>query len=379
MRYSPEDLLRARTLGFLIPRPGTRPSPRMEDEELVSSESVGRILRAVGHRVHEVISVTRCISRRRVVLVRLVDDSFVLLKWPDEDIDVENNYETTMLGLLDEVALPPEIRAAIPRILAVDPQTRVVVVDAIPPCPSLHDLLGNERPVPEPYLRALARILASLHGVEVRGIRDGHHDRTLGPPVPRDTLVSTREYANGCGLDFDDYLRSMQELEPRFRELHDRWTPNSLIHFDLGGDNVLFPVAPSAGALPVRLIDWELAGFGDPMYDVGFLVGQLFLGEMRRVRFDVGATDWVSRIQANAHDFMSAYSKARSVSEEDVRRLVQYAGIALLVHSTVRLQQIGALGRIGHLCLHFGKRFVQHPDIVSMLLSDGRRRKGWVG
>ncbi|MGV9775237.1 phosphotransferase family protein [Streptosporangium sp. NPDC003464] len=379
MRHSPEDLLRARTLGFLIPRPGARPSPRAEDEELVSSESVGRILRAVGHRVHEVISVTRCVSRRRVVLVRLVDGSFVLLKWPDEDIDVENNYETAMLGLLDGVALPPEIRAAVPRILAVDPETRVVVVDAIPPCLSLHDLLKNERLVPEPHLRALARILAALHGVPVEGIRDRHPDRMLGPPVPRDTLVSTREYANGCGLDFDDYLRSMQELEPRFRELHERWAPDSLIHFDLGGDNILFPVAPPAGALPVRLIDWELAGFGDPMYDVGFLVGQLFLGEMRRVRSAVGATDWMSQLQANAHNFMNAYSEARPVSEEDAKRLVQYAGIALLVHSTVRLQQIGALGRIGHLCLHFGKRFVQRPDIVSTLLLGGRRREGRAG
>ncbi|MCG5218423.1 aminoglycoside phosphotransferase family protein [Streptosporangium sp. KLBMP 9127] len=324
-------------------------------------------------------SVTRCISRRRVVLARLADDSFVLLKWPDEDIDVDNDYETTMLGLLDELGLPAEVRAAIPRILAVDRETRVVVVDAIPPCLSLHDLLTNERLVPESHLRALARILASLHSSPVEGIRERHGDRMLGPPVPRDTIVSTREYANGCGLDFDEYLRSMQGLEPRFRELHDRWAPTSLIHFDLGGDNILFPAEPQGDALPVRLIDWELAGFGDPVYDVGFLVGQLFLGEMRRVRFTVGSADWLAPVQTNSRNLLNAYSDARAVSDEDMERLVQYAGIALLVHCTVRLQQIGALGRIGHLCLHFGKRFVQHPDVVSALLLGGPRRERRVG
>jgi thiamine kinase-like enzyme len=376
MNSSPEDLLRARTLGFLIPRPGTRPSPRIGEEELFSVESLGRIIRAAGHPVHDVVSAVRCISRRRVALVGLADDSFVILKWPDEDIDVKNDYETTMLGLLDEVELPPKVRAAIPRILAVDAETRVLIIDAIPPCLSLHDFMAKEHLIPEPYLRALARILAALHSIPVESIRERYGDRMLGPPVPRNTVVSMNEYVHGCGLEFDDYLTSMQELEPRFRELQDRWRPDSLIHFDLGGDNVLFPAERQEGVLPVRLIDWELAGFGDPMYDIGFLIGQLFVGEMRQARFTAGAADWVPQLQANTRNFMRAYTSDVHVSAEDMERIMQYAGIALLVHSAVRLQQLGGLGRIGYLCLRFGKRFVQHPDIVStLLLGDNRRKK----
>ncbi|WP_345533288.1 phosphotransferase [Microbispora amethystogenes] len=304
-----------------------------------------------------------------MALARLADDSHVLLKWPDEDIDVQNDYEPTMLGLLDELRLPPEVRAAIPRILAVDARTRVVVVDAIAPCPSLHDLLKAGDRLPESCLPALARVLVALHGTPVGGIREGvYGDRTLGPPVPRDTVVSTWEYVHGCGLEFDDYLRAMQELEPSFRDLHDQWTPRSLIHFDLGGDNILFPAGRPEGALPVRLIDWELAGFGDPMYDVGFLVGQLFVGHMRRVRFSIGVSGWLPRVKTDARAFLRAYSAEAPVSAEQRDRAVQYAGIALLVHATVRLQQLGGLGRIGYLCLHFGKRFVRHPEVVSTLL-----------
>ncbi|MEV4457144.1 phosphotransferase [Microbispora sp. NPDC049633] len=368
MNPSPEDLLRARTLGFLIPRPGARPSPRADDDHLFTAESVGRILRSAGHPVHDVTSVVRCISRRRVALARLADDSHVLLKWPDEDIDVQNDYEPTMLGLLDELRLPPRVRASIPRILTVDPWARVVVVDAVAPCPSLHDMLKEENRLPEPCLTALARVLVALHGIPVEGIRDRYEDRRLGPPVPRDTVVSTWEYVHGCGLEFDDYLRAMQELEPSFRDLHDQWAPSSLIHFDLGGDNVLFPAERPEGALPVRLIDWELAGFGDPMYDVGFLVGQLFVGHMRRVRFSIGDSGWLPRLQADVRAFLRAYSAGAPMSAEQLNRAVQYAGIALLVHATVRLQQLGGLGRIGYLCLHFGKRFVQFPNVVSTLL-----------
>jgi hypothetical protein len=73
-------------------------------------------------------------------------------------------------------------------------------------------------------------------------------------------------------------LRVVQRSAPiisALDELSAEWSPDTLIHNDLKGDNVL---VTGEGSQPrVRLVDWEMLQFGDAAWDVGCLFRD-FLG-----------------------------------------------------------------------------------------------------
>ncbi len=58
------------------------------------------------------------------------------------------------------------------------------------------------------------------------------------------------------------------------RSVAAEWTPACLVHGDLKWDNCLLEGPPGAPH-GVRVIDWELAAFGDPAWDAGCAVGEL--------------------------------------------------------------------------------------------------------
>ncbi|MBI4306509.1 MAG: phosphotransferase [Chloroflexi bacterium] len=69
-----------------------------------------------------------------------------------------------------------------------------------------------------------------------------------------------------------EMIRRMQDAGavPVLEELRGLWTASTLIHGDIKWDNVLIPpTSKSADIRALRLVDWELAGYGDPAWDVG--------------------------------------------------------------------------------------------------------------
>jgi aminoglycoside phosphotransferase (APT) family kinase protein len=54
-------------------------------------------------------------------------------------------------------------------------------------------------------------------------------------------------------------------------ELRHQWRAEALIHFDIKWDNCLVSAAQSTPdrTRPLTIVDWELAGIGDPAWDVG--------------------------------------------------------------------------------------------------------------
>ncbi|WP_217209176.1 phosphotransferase family protein [Streptomyces sp. AC550_RSS872] len=352
-----EELLRARTLGFYTPRPGRRPAPRQTQEITYDIGELATTLNGLGIDPDSVVRMTKCISRRLVLLVELADGSAQLLKWPDSDTELDNDYEYVMLSLFDRLDFPAQTRAALPRLLAGGPETRVIALDVVRDCDPLSDLIRGRQPVDTGHLVRLAAVFAGLHRTPIAEAYAEYPEWLLWPPVPKTTDLSPYEYAHGCGMEFDVYIRTMQDLAPDFRELHDDWRPDSLVHFDMRDDNILIARDPDS-PLPLRIIDWELAGFGDPRYDIGYLVGQFMMGALRR-HGDMNAS---TSAQRNIRTFLTAYRRLSTLERADEERIFQYAGITLLLQASMRLQQLGALNRVGHLCLLYGRRLIQNPS-----------------
>lgn len=354
------ELLRARALGFATPRPGRRTAPRevgTPGNDLHLDDLTLRSLALLGLTPDRVLTIDRCTSRRVVLMVRLDDGSARLVKFPDTDAELDNDYERIVLGMLEDLQLPPRARRAIPRIVASDSATRAIALDVVDDCDNMRELVQRDPVIDVRHLVELAAALADLHRTPVDEAYSAYPEWLLHPPVPTLTLLTPYEYAHGAGLDFDVYLRVMQELEPEFRELHAQWRPDTIVHYDLRDDNILFPRTPGGG-WSVRIIDWELAGFGDPCFDLGYLVGQFLVDAVRKH----GTTGMPAVARRNTRTFLNAYRALSHLSAEAELRVLRYAGVALLLQAAMRLQQLGMLTRTGHLCLLYGKRLVTDPN-----------------
>lgn len=174
-------------------------------------------------------------------------------------------------------------------------------------------------------------------------------------------------------MDFGSYVAAMQAIDGEVDRLRREWRHRSLVHADLREDNLLFG-EPGTAEPAVRIVDWELAGFGDPRYDVGVVVGQLLLAWLRAagdVRGVTGAADdaWpVAR--RNVGVFLAAYRQlaTTTVGADDDLPVLRYAGLFLVQQAVVRLERIGEIGRLGHLCLLVGGQLVRRPDAAAELL-----------
>jgi aminoglycoside phosphotransferase (APT) family kinase protein len=143
---------------------------------------------------------------------------------------------------------------------------------------------------PESHGRALEELvdaLVAIHAVDWRGCGLGdltHHDDYLARQLTR-WLTQLASYG---GRDLPAAHRVAEWLGTR----RPADQPSALCHGDYKLDNVLF--APSAPPTLLAVVDWEMAGIGDPVVDLAWALifhpgpeGTLRLGMAKEPRFDV--------------------------------------------------------------------------------------------
>ncbi|MGW4561436.1 phosphotransferase [Streptomyces sp. NPDC004561] len=139
----------------------------------------------------------------------------------------------------------------------------------------LADVCGPGKPVDGPLLKDLADLLAAV--VQVRGGAlpplpahwpRNHTDsqgflRTLAHladhQIRRPNWLRYGGLFTALGVPEDALLRFADRVPAMTRR------PYGLLHGDLHRGNL---VLPSAGTPPLHCVDWELAGFGDPLHDL---------------------------------------------------------------------------------------------------------------
>jgi aminoglycoside phosphotransferase (APT) family kinase protein len=165
------------------------------------------------------------------------------------------------------------------------------------------------------------------------------------------TVVTPREVTQYAG-GFAEALRQLRVdgLVGLLRETASEWTPTALFHGDIKSDNILCTENPD-DERPVRLIDWEGGGRGDPRWDVGSLIGDSLFTWLSGIDLDAGPTldDWIaaadppfSAVQEDIAAATRAYESRRPVRPADRRQWIRYAAFFLLqrlcssaVHSPV--------------------------------------------
>jgi Ser/Thr protein kinase RdoA (MazF antagonist) len=225
----------------------------------------------------------------------------------------------------------PDLRAVAPATAAPPRETDWLVLEAVPDARPVSELL--ETLELGPIVVEIACMLGRLHSVSARNARAAE---TL--PARRPWVLGLPEgdapdfaVAHPVAHTLVTRLTERRELIGAIGEVDRAWRASVAIHGDVKWDNVLARREPGGG-WRLWLIDWELAGRGDPVWDLASLVeGVVTTSVLAGGPLDVEA------VAAVAQDALSAYAGVAGSGPTGSPELLVQAMVARLAQVVVQL------------------------------------------
>ena len=199
------------------------------------------------------------------------------------------------------------IRPLLPTAHSWDPKNFILILDRLPFIP-LWDLDAIHRFHPGRAAR-IGEAAATVHA-STTWLPHAAQLKMQFPGNPS-TFVNYHAILSGQSLEplskggkqFHEVIRKQSGFEPLLRPLLEDWNPQALTHGDWKLPNCLVdPLDPDA---PIRMLDWELADAGEPLWDCGTILQSYWY-------------DWVlnpnevhlDSIRPALHAFWNAYASA---------------------------------------------------------------------
>lgn len=255
------------------------------------------------------------------------------------------------------------LSAWVPRLHGHDDVRGVLILEWIAGGEDL-DALHRRRGRASPALAAgLGRALAAVHAVA----RDDEELRDDAPwilALHRPPLEALR-YLSAASIELIGRLQGDADVRAALDALHGGWLADALVHRDVKWANcIAHPVAGGVRPTRLKLVDWEMAGWGDPAFDVGSAFGEFAAFELRH------------RASAAAAAFWAAYVRARGLGEraaaELLERAARFAGARLVQTAYEHTQERTRLGaEVGRL-LELARELLVDPGAATV----GRLRIG---
>ena len=213
-----------------------------------------------------------------------------------------------------------------------DHKTHVLVYDALEANESLSEFaLRRGGAALREIAERLGLMLASIHTETMKPGALGPISSVMTGEVPwvfiitKDAETVMPNMSGGC-RQVVDLLRQMTDLSGQLTELGQQWRRLCLMHGDMKSENVVIVRRPD-GSREIKLVDWELANIGEPLWDAAgvlclFVLQWLFTipvdGTTPPAGTPPGDTEALANTKKNAEAFWGTYlGKMRGVLPKD--------------------------------------------------------------
>ena len=266
----------------------------------------------------------------------------------------------------------------LPRSYGYEAKPHVLVVEFLREGEDLRSYCTKHHRFPAGIAAELGRALAAFHRTDwsVGPRKRRLHSRPRPPWIFSQAPTNLRTFCNSSAgtIELLRLLQEFRDFRRHFGRLRGAWKAESFIHFDLRWDNCI--VLPKAnGKADLKIVDWELAGRGDPRWDVGtifsnflsFWVGGIPVpGDSRPDLYLDSAEMPLERLQPAIRAFWASYAREARVSRGESKawllRAVEYSA-AHLVQTAVEQMQGAADLSGGVACLlQLSLNILQRPQ-----------------
>src|SRR5690242_17312772 len=235
-------------------------------------------------------------ARRLAALVTLDDgNSFFLKKMFDSEFfqghggKSKTHERDTLMFIHNSEELQP-YRQVMPIMHTYLEEESLLITEGLQGYVSLREYYDQRENIDKEIVKKIAENLAACH----TSSKQYKPSQNVGvcyhtAPIPTYGHITPAAYTRMPGQDCAKYLREVQSINGELRKLRAMWTQHCLIHGDFKFDNIMVCVQSGHKKLgDVKFIDWELSGWGDPLWDVGSLVGYCIFQWVTSIYVDPG-------------------------------------------------------------------------------------------
>ena len=282
----------------------------------------------------------------------------------------------------------PTLGRLMPRLITYDSARHLLVIELLPEAESLTQYLARERAFPAEIGAMLGEALGLYHS----HFTSTAGNETLGLLFPRQPPAVLKLQRGGLAA-FSQFGRIGKAIaavigqNPEFQTLLDalgaEWRFDSLIHGDLRWDNVLV-FAASAGRRDFRVVDWEMADFGDPAWDVGGVLQSFLVVWILSMPIASGlppehyvgmASQPIEPMRPVMRAFLDAYAATRGLGESErkpaVARSLRFAAARLVWTAAEQRVHASQLDPAGMALLQVSFNILKDPGQAVTDLLDG--------
>lgn len=213
---------------------------------------------------------------RNTVVLKRNGPQFMVKMGTDRD-HASQAREAHVYMLLHEHG-DPHLSQYIPRLHAYDPDWDVLILELIPNAQTLSDYhLLPDRDITT-IASTVGQALALVHNCIGCDPQRRLDDADIGPVTPwvltlHRPNLSLLTAASNANVMFMQRIQESQRLCAALEGLRRSWRYECVIHHDLKWDNCIRNLTlRETDRDHLKIIDWELAGLGDPAWDVGTMV-----------------------------------------------------------------------------------------------------------
>jgi len=275
------------------------------------------------------------------------------------------------------------LRGFLPRYYEYDYLHHILVLELLTEVQSLHDYYyRGAGTFPAIIAQKLAELLASYHKHDL-GAFEGQRSFSLfkkrKPWVFTFTEEGLHDWLNNPMLGNAEKQSVKLILEhPEFmkhlRQLGEEWEAKSLIHGDIKFPNFLINSDFESDSQPdIRLIDWELADIGDPLWDVAAIFQNylsLWLNAEIGQRYHPAETMSVSleSLQPSMRAFWTRYVELACWSPSEARQKLEkslrYTALKLVHTCFESVQGVNDMSLYGAKTLQLSLNLLNQPDVA---------------
>jgi thiamine kinase-like enzyme len=230
------------------------------------------------------IQVSQMQSRNSIFKVHKKDKNGVFVKQLT-NVDIQNSYllqkDATSLYLIGNDPLYKKTATYLPEYYGYDTKLQVLVTEFLPNAKNLYELTVEQKKFSLEHAETMAEILSTFHFDIQSEIKENKPLQFYTRLIPwalqmHQKMEWPESQKIGMGATINNMVMENKKFQSMLKETAELWEATSLIHGDVKWLN--FICTEKDGHTVTKLIDWEIADIGDPLWDVAGVLQSYLTG-----------------------------------------------------------------------------------------------------